>query len=339
MEKERPKSFRILSLDGGGYLGLATAAYLAELERHFKIRFAKEFDLFCGTSTGAIIALGLAKGMSAQEIVDLYKKLGPSVFWNPIWGFRRFRFVLGLFVSRYGSRTLSKHLEEAYSKTTLGDVYASGKHALIPAFCVTNGKPRIFKTDHHSTLSRDSEYKLSEIALASAAAPTYLPLCAISSPLGVPDRYCDGGLFANHPALLGFTEAVSLLHVGAGDLSLLSISTPRTDLSEGDGRLSWLERFRLQRGLYGWASGLASIMIDATSEVAHQTVKRLAATFGSRYERVELREPAKIGLAIDDASKRATNTLLRIGTDAAAQNDMRDRIRSFFPSPAGESHG
>ena len=137
-------------------------------------------------------------------------------------------------------------------------------------------------------------------------------------------------MFANHPALLGFTEAVSVLAVKPKAIKLLSVSTPRSDISEGDGKLSWLERFRLRRGLFGWASSLASVMIDATSEVSHQTVKRLAATLGSAYARVELREPAKMGLAIDDASSRATNQLLRIGTDVAAQNDMRDRIRPFL---------
>lgn len=322
--------FRILSLDGGGYLGLATAAYLAELERHFKFRFADKFDLFCGTSTGAIIALGLAKGLSAQGIVDLYKKLGPQVFWNPCPGFRQLRFLWGLAFSRYGNRELAKQLAAAYATTTLGDVYARGKHALVPAFCVTNGRPRVFKTDHHANLTRDNQHTLSDIALASAAAPTYLPLYPITSPAGITDRYCDGGLFANHPALLGFTEAISVLTVKPNTIKLLSVSTPRSDISEGDGRLSWLERFRLRRGLFGWASSLASIMIDATSEVAHQTVKRLAGTLGSQYERVELREPAKMGLAIDDASSRVTNQLLRIGTESAVQNDMRERVGPFF---------
>jgi hypothetical protein len=51
---------RILSLDGGGYLGLATASFLEETERHFGRSFYESFDMFCGTSTGAIIALAVA---------------------------------------------------------------------------------------------------------------------------------------------------------------------------------------------------------------------------------------------------------------------------------------
>ena len=325
-----PPAFRILSLDGGGYLGLATAAYLAELERHFDVRFADRFDLFCGTSTGAIIALGLAKGLSARAITELYTDLGRRVFWNPVPGWRQLRFARGLFISRYGNRQLAKCLADAFSTTTLGDVHNRGKCALVPAFCVTSGRPRIFKTDHHRDLSTDNGYRLADVALASASAPTYLPVLTLRSADGISHRYCDGGLFANHPALLGFTEAVSLLGKKPAAVRLLSISTPRSDLSEGDARLSSLQRFLLHRGLFGWASKLASIMIDATSEVGHQTVKRLAETAGALYERVELREPAKMRLAIDDASKRATNQLVRIGHDTAVQNDMRDRIQPFF---------
>lgn len=75
---------RILSIDGGGYLGLASACFLAELERHFGATCHDSFDMFCGTSTGAIIALALAHGLKATEICDLYRSFGPEVFYNPI---------------------------------------------------------------------------------------------------------------------------------------------------------------------------------------------------------------------------------------------------------------
>ena len=59
---------RILSIDGGGYLGLATAAFIDGVERHFKTTLHDEFELFCGTSTGAIIALAIASGMSGRVL-------------------------------------------------------------------------------------------------------------------------------------------------------------------------------------------------------------------------------------------------------------------------------
>jgi len=71
---------RILSIDGGGFLGLAVGTLLQNIEDYFHATCHNRFDLFCGTSTGAIIALGLASGLSANEIVTLYENLGTHVF-------------------------------------------------------------------------------------------------------------------------------------------------------------------------------------------------------------------------------------------------------------------
>jgi len=81
---------RVLSVDGGGYLGLATASFIGAVEDHFSTRFADRFDLFCGTSTGAIIALALASGKSGREVTMLYQALGPEVFPPPRFWARRF---------------------------------------------------------------------------------------------------------------------------------------------------------------------------------------------------------------------------------------------------------
>ena len=54
------KTFKILTIDGGGIKGLYSAQVLARFEEHFKCRLSDKFDLICGTSTGAIIALAIA---------------------------------------------------------------------------------------------------------------------------------------------------------------------------------------------------------------------------------------------------------------------------------------
>ena len=61
--------FRILSIDGGGIRGVFPAAYLAELEHRFLggRSIGSCFDMVAGTSTGGIIALALAHGMTAQQ--------------------------------------------------------------------------------------------------------------------------------------------------------------------------------------------------------------------------------------------------------------------------------
>jgi uncharacterized protein len=53
-------NFRILALDGGGVRGSFTAAVLATLEKLLGVSVINHFDMIAGTSTGGILALGLA---------------------------------------------------------------------------------------------------------------------------------------------------------------------------------------------------------------------------------------------------------------------------------------
>ncbi len=78
---------RILSLDGGGIRGVLTLEYLEVIEETLKKRYANDnlllcdyFDLIGGTSTGSIIAAGLACGMPVAQIKKLYYDLGRQVF-------------------------------------------------------------------------------------------------------------------------------------------------------------------------------------------------------------------------------------------------------------------
>ena len=60
--------FQILSLIGGGIRGAFVTSYLKELEDKLGRPIAESFDLIAGTSTGAIIAAGLASGMPAAQM-------------------------------------------------------------------------------------------------------------------------------------------------------------------------------------------------------------------------------------------------------------------------------
>jgi patatin-like phospholipase/acyl hydrolase len=325
---------RILSLDGGGYLGLATAAFIAETERHFEVACHESFDMFCGTSTGAIIALALASGMSGKEIIALYQDFGAKVFRNSYPGSRLLRTVRSIFISRYSNQPLKDALRDSFGDMTLGDIKAKGKFVLITAFSVTTGKPRIFKTDHSADLTRDDGYFVRDIALASAAAPVYLPVVQLRAPVnGSEEWYCDGGVFANHPALLGYAEALSHLAIASEDVHILSLSTPRADLSERASARSMLQQYLLSRGLISWGTKLAGVMIDSTSMIAHETLRRLIswqAESDAKYVRIMLDKPR--GVDIDVATRKATETLMQIGSEKAYSTEVRNQIAPFFRS-------
>src|ERR1700761_9145563 len=78
---------RILAIDGGGMRGALAVGILAKLEATLREKLGRPnlvlsdyFDLIGGTSTGAIIAAGLALGRSADDLAELYRRLGPRVF-------------------------------------------------------------------------------------------------------------------------------------------------------------------------------------------------------------------------------------------------------------------
>lgn len=321
---------RIISIDGGGYLGLATASFIAEVERHFKISLHEHFDLFCGTSTGAIITLALASGMSGKEIVELYKKFGVAVFTNKFHGQRILRNIAGLLVAKYSNEGLQQALNEAFNEKTLGDLKRNNKKVLITSFSVTNGKPRIFKTDHSPDLTRDDNYLLSQIALASSAAPTYLPVVELKCPnSGIKEKFCDGGVFSNNPALLGYSEAISHLGAKTEDVCILSLSTPRSNLSEPSS-IFFMKQI-LSRGILPWASKLASVFIDSNSIVVDETLRRILnwpSERQPRYVRIKLDQPQGTGL--DIVTIGATEALEQKGCDHACQTEIRNKLFPFF---------
>ncbi len=311
---------QVLSVDGGGYLGLATASFIAECEEHFNVRFSEQFDLFCGTSTGAIICLGLATGMSGIDLVRLYEGIGPKVFgkWSK---FRNAARTLRSVVRpKHSHKGLKEELDRTLGTDTLGQLLSNRKkHALITAFNTSTGSPRIFKTKTNNSFGTDENLKLADIALASASAPTYFPLTEIQiSESAAPERFCDGGVAANHPALIGFAEAVNELKATPSELKILSLATPRISLAMSHEKTAY-------PGLLHWAPFLASILIDSNSELSHQVLLRLVAAFPAgaapTYCRVEFDNLSR--WPIDRADKYATDNLKIIGKNKElSQNNI-----------------
>lgn len=112
---------RILSLDGGGVRGILTLQYLAAIEARLRVRYGDPelvlsdyFDLIGGTSTGAIIAGGLALGLDVATIEGMYTDLAKKIFKKPF-------FRIGAFVPKFGNHALEAALKETYgADTTLG---------------------------------------------------------------------------------------------------------------------------------------------------------------------------------------------------------------------------
>jgi uncharacterized protein len=140
--------FQILSLSGGGYLGLYSACILTQLEDQSGIPLGRRFDLICGTSIGGILALGLAHEVPAADMQRAFEEHGEEIFSSRAPPRSRLGCFIDLGRMVFGAKYRAEPLEKVIidilgGQTTLGQA----KHrVLIPAVNMTTGTPQVFKT-------------------------------------------------------------------------------------------------------------------------------------------------------------------------------------------------
>ena len=217
------KPYRVLSLDGGGIRGLYTASILQTLSNRFASSNGFEdkdigqgFDLIAGTSSGGILACGLAAGISVRQIIDIYLNKGKEIFTNPFPFESLLKQYWWIFRNRKKAANSNKALKEAlqsvFGNKTLGQIYKERQIGLcIAAVNLMDYSPKVFKTPHNAEKSADNNRRLSDVCLASSAAPIIFPAARIPDPerRGIYEDFIDGGLWANDPVLAALTEAVT----------------------------------------------------------------------------------------------------------------------------------
>lgn len=244
--------FRILSIDGGGIKGVFPAAFLAEVETSFGLTsVAQYFDLVAGTSVGGILALGLGLGMTARDMTEFLVTLGPGVF--PPGNAPTVRLLLGF--DRYNPRALRSALSAVFGKKTLAD---SQIRLLIPSFEASKADIHIYKTAHSKRLMMDYRVEAVEVAMATAAAPTYFPAYESDNNLTL----VDGGVWGNNPVALAVVEAITLLGQDPDNIDVLSLGCTDEPIDFKAGwhtGLYWLRRaiYAAMRGQSRSALGMA----------------------------------------------------------------------------------
>jgi patatin-like phospholipase/acyl hydrolase len=249
---------RILSIDGGGIKGVFPAAFLAEVEEVADRPLADYFDLIVGTSTGGIIALGLGLGFTAKEMLAFYETRGPEIF----RGNRAWRSLRQLRYARYDRQPLERALQDAFGERRLGE---STKRLVVPALNLETGEVHVYKTSHHERFVMDYKVPVVEVALATAAAPTYFP--TYRSAAGVP--LVDGGVWANNPVGAAVVEALGVLGWSADELRVLSLGCTTEPLQAKPH-----EARRL--GLGYWLPKLVSVFMAGQSSASLGTAQLLA---------------------------------------------------------------
>jgi patatin-like phospholipase/acyl hydrolase len=203
-----------------------------------------------GTSTGGILALGLASGLTGGELLELYRVRGreifppgPSGLLGRLWRGRRA--ISRLLVAPYSSAALEALLQEVLGDRLLG---SARTRLCIPSFDGRHSEVYLFKTPHHPDYVTDRHEKMVTVGLATAAAPTFFrPLASAGY------TFVDGGVWANNPIMLGVVEALTCFDLRRDQVEVLSLGC-------GDDPyvVTWSQR--LLGGLLSWRTIMFAAM-------------------------------------------------------------------------------
>jgi len=288
----------ILTIDGGGMRGMITISMLAELERQTGKRCNELFDMVAGTSTGAIIAAGIAVGYSAEEILNLvYRERLPGAFPKNnlllyiryIFNGLRYFYDLKPFYDALGTLVVDKKvgdLQKPILFVTTQDVRTSNT-----IYVVSKGPGSAFAAD----------WPVSGAIGASGAAPVFFPPVA--------GNLIDGGVGVNgNPCLAAAIEAME--YIGAaegftpGNVMLFSLGTGYTPNTVEDGKA---DRFWL-------GNWIPYIIGEALDEAGLQQTYATRAIYGDkidfrRYNPLLTRENVENALGISTTGRPDPNTL------------------------------
>ncbi len=337
---------KILCIDGGGIRGIIPCIILQEIEKRMNKPLSEVFDLIAGTSTGGIISVGLtipdANGkpkLDAGGLLELYTKYGGEIFKK-----RRFKTVSQLFYPGYSADGLERLLKERYGDTQLKDALTE---ILITSVDTQTNKPFYFL----SRLAKDINYQktenflMREVARSTSAAPTFFPANEVKwgkKTLSL----VDGGLYANNPSTLAFSEANELwteiknqpkkvksgiagindrdletvvtATIDAAPFFMLSLGTGQSDKpipytsAEKWGMLPWI-----------WKGRIIDLVMHSVSESTHYQMQYVLPDYPNgtkRYVRLNT-SLTKGHEGMDDTSPSNLNALMDMGHQVVKDND------------------
>ena len=276
---------RVVSIDGGGVRGVVPVIAMQRLAAEPGLEtWIDRTELIAGTSTGGLIALAVAAGVSLADLRDLYVTRADDVFADSFLDDAKdFGKVFG---ADYDVANLEREAQRVFGDRTLAQL---GKRVLVPAFDLDNGattdrrwKAKLF----HNFPGPDSDgaalaYR---VAVATAAAPTYFASY---------DGFVDGGVFATNPSMCALAQTQDARNpvderAALSEVRLLSFGTGRT--------LRYIEGDRLDWGYWQWVRPLLDVMLDGVNSIADYQCAQL---LGAQYYRLAPTFPAGKSIGMD----------------------------------------
>lgn len=323
--------FRVLAIDGGGIRGVIPAVLLRHIEERAGAPISKLFDLIVGTSTGGILAAGLATPgsgggpkFSAADMLALYVDHGHTIFDRSFW--RGVTSLGGALNEIYSAEPLEKLLKQYLGKCTLTDCLVP---IVLTSYDIERREPYFFKT-RQALKKADRNHYLADAARATSAAPTYFEPATVKSLAARPTtrHLVDGGVFVNNPAMCAYVEAFDHKEVDE-EIVLVSLGTgiatrtiPHEDAED------W--------GALGWVRPIISVMMDGQADAADYHASLVLPGPDAGPDRRYFRFDKDLTLALDDldAAHAANIRALQEEASSIIQKQAAD-LESLLPLLTG----
>lgn len=301
------KQYNLLSVDGGGVRCIMPLLILEEITERTQRAVHEIFDGFAGTSAGALILNALLLPGEDKEArftpTTLLKKLEtefPKIFEESWW--EEIESVGGLLGPKYTGDYLKQLIDEitgdALYKDQLRDI-------IVPSYNITKPKPKFFTREKELSKVNKTALKVSEVVLATSAAPTYFPPYELDKNL-----YVDGGVFANNPTVWGYSEMARQKHINVNQIHVLSLSTGSSHIP-----IEWMRV--CEQGSLGWAPKILTTLFSAMVAGMHDLMQRFLT---HRYHRIDIEIEAS-HTKLDDASKENLIYLRTVTKNWISEND------------------
>ncbi|HXP07517.1 MAG TPA: patatin-like phospholipase family protein [Acidobacteriaceae bacterium] len=347
--EERPR--RLLALDGGGIRGLIALGILESLERVVSertgLKLCDYFDYIAGTSTGSIIAAGLARGMQVAEIIEFYKSCGKQMFEHAVLVQRLKNF--------YTADPLKQKLQVFLgADTTLASKSLRCLLLLVTKNATTDSPWPISNNPdaRYNDPSRQDcnlQIPLWQLVRASTAAPVYFPPEILQWDPHDKSKtfvFVDGGVTPhNNPAFLLYRMATNpayRLNWQTGEKNLLLVSVG-TGAAESMGATASAPNRNIVSTITG-LSGALMYAIQVEQDINCRTIGRC--TYGSRLDR-EMHDmvPREVGSDITSPVIPLTTDLgrhflyARYNADLSAQGLKTAGFHDVVPSSIQKMDG
>jgi uncharacterized protein len=287
---QEDRAHRMLALDGGGIRGLITLGIVERIEKLVQEKTGRKlweyFDYIAGTSTGAIIAAGLSRGLTTADLIKFYTSSGKQMF-DPAWLLERIKYL-------YTADPLKAQLQDVFGRDT--NLEPDNLKCLLLAVTknVTTDSPWPISSNpdakYNDPARKDCNLRvpLWQLVRASTAAPVYFPPEVVQWDPTDPSKtfvFVDGGVTPyNNPAFLLYrmaTEPAYRLNWKKGEDNLLIVSIG-TGAAESLGATA----ARPNRNIVSTVAGLPGELmygIQVDQDISCRTVGRC--TFGAHLDR------------------------------------------------------